>query len=413
MTKKSNAALVDQQSPFRPQAHGDTSLNAPIESITRKRLSPTLALVDPVEPDAVAEEGNGVWGSGDQMRALARTIDQIADCDVTVLIRGESGVGKGLVARALHDRSSRRTAAFVKVNCAALPAELLESELFGHERGAFTGAVASRLGKFELADRGTLLLDEIGELKPSLQAKLLHVLQDGEFTKLGSNKLVQVAVRVLASTNCNLEQMRLSGGFREDLYFRLGAIELTIPPLRERPDEILGLTDLFLAQYSREYGRSFRPLSADLRQLFTLYDWPGNVRELENMIKRIVILQDEDVATREIQQQLRRTLIVQGVETSATARSSGVGSSPERWAGAGARGAAKTHEDASAEETEVPSERQSLVGVAKAAALRAEREVIGQTLGTVHWNRRKAAQMLGVSYKTLLNKMKTCGITQN
>ena len=249
MTKKSNVALDDHHSSFQPEALGGSTLNAVAESgINRKRLSPALTLVDTVEPHAIDHESGCLWGCGDQMRAIARTIDQIADCDVTVLIRGESGVGKGLVARALHDRSSRRTASFVKVNCAALPGELLESELFGHERGAFTGAVRSRIGKFELADRGTLLLDEIGELKPALQAKLLHVLQDGEFTKLGSNKPVQVAVRVVAATNCNLEQMRLSGGFREDLYFRLGAIELTIPPLRERRDDIPELADLFLAQ---------------------------------------------------------------------------------------------------------------------------------------------------------------------
>ena len=239
------------------------------------------------------------------MRSIARTIDQIADSDVTVLLRGESGVGKGLVARALHDRSTRRTAAFVKVNCAALPADLLESELFGHERGAFTGAVSTRIGKFEQADGGTLLLDEIGEMKPALQAKLLHVLQDGEFTKLGSNKHIRTDVRVVAATNCNLEQKRVNGEFREDLYFRLGVIELTVPPLRERRDDIPKLVDSFMARCSRQYGRHVRPLSARIRQLFAEYDWPGNVRELENMIKRIVVLQDEQLVAREIEQKLR------------------------------------------------------------------------------------------------------------
>ena len=185
----------------------------------------------------------------------------MADSDVGVLIRGESGVGKELVSRAIHQRSTRRNRPFVKVNCAALPAELLESELFGHERGAFTGAANTRIGKFEQADTGTLMLDEIGEMKPALQAKLLHVLQDGEFTKLGSNKRIQVDVRVVAATNRDLEKMMLSGEFREDLYYRLKVIELTVPPLRERPDEIPTLIDFFIARYARKYNRTARPLT--------------------------------------------------------------------------------------------------------------------------------------------------------
>ena len=168
------------------------------------------------------------------MRSIATVIEQVADSDVTVLIRGESGVGKELVTRAIHQRSTRRNRPFVKVNCAALPADLLESELFGHERGAFTGAATTRIGKFEQADGGTLMLDEIGEMKPALQAKLLHVLQDAEFTKLGSNKRIEVDVRVVAATNRDLEKMMLSGDFREDLYYRLKVIELTVPSLRER-----------------------------------------------------------------------------------------------------------------------------------------------------------------------------------
>ena len=195
-------------------------------------------------------------------------IEQVADSDVTVLIRGESGVGKELVSRAIHQRSTRRNRPFVKVNCAALPAELLESELFGHERGAFTGAATTRIGKFEQADSGTLMLDEIGEMKPALQAKLLHVLQDAEFTKLGSNKRIQVDVRIVAATNRDLEKMMVSGDFREDLYYRLKVIELTVPALRERRDEIPTLTDFFVARYSRKYNRPARPISDELRQLF-------------------------------------------------------------------------------------------------------------------------------------------------
>ena len=256
----------------------------------------------------------------------------MADSDVGVLIRGESGVGKELVSRAIHQRSTRRNRPFVKVNCAALPAELLESELFGHERGAFTGAANTRIGKFEQADTGTLMLDEIGEMKPALQAKLLHVLQDGEFTKLGSNKRVQVDVRVVAATNRDLEKMMLSGDFREDLYYRLKVIELTVPPLRERPDEIPTLIDFFIARYARKYNRPARPLTEPLRQLFMQYEWPGNIRELENMIKRVVILQDEQLVIREIERNMQRAV--------ASAAAAAAAAQPRRWRDAGRHAAA-------------------------------------------------------------------------
>src|SRR5689334_24012963 len=233
------------------------------------------------------------WSSGKAMQPVMTMVDRVADNDVSVLLRGESGVGKEVIAREIHQRSTRRSRPFVKVNCAALPADLLESELFGHERGAFTGAATTRIGKFEQADGGTLMLDEIGELKPALQAKLLHVLQDAEFTKLGSNKRIEVDVRVVAATNRDLEKMMLSGDFREDLYYRLKVIELIVPPLRERRDEIPTLIDFFIARYARKYNRPARPLSEPLRRLFLQYEWPGNIRELENMIKRVVILQDE------------------------------------------------------------------------------------------------------------------------
>ena len=188
-----------------------------------------------------------------------------------------------------------------------MPAELLESELFGHERGAFTGAATTRIGKFEQADGGTLMLDEIGEMKPALQAKLLHVLQDAEFTKLGSNKRINVDVRVVAATNRDLEKMMVAGEFREDLYYRLKVIELTVPSLRERPDEIPTLTDFFVgALLAQVQPAAARPISDELRQMFATYDWPGNIRELENMIKRVVILQDEQLVVREIQSNMQR-----------------------------------------------------------------------------------------------------------
>src|SRR6186713_391868 len=286
--------------PDDPEGLGEIALDAAIkQAIERSRLVNELTDLRQQLSDDQSEAFIG-WGDSEAMRQVALIIDQVADSDVTVLIRGESGVGKELVARAIHQRSNRKTRPFVKVNCAALPAELLESELFGHEKGAFTGAATTRIGKFEQAHTGTILLDEIGEMKPPLQAKLLHVLQDAEFTKLGSNKKINVDVRVLAATNRDLEQMMVRGDFREDLYYRLKVIEAYVPPLRERRDEIPKLTDFFVVKYSQRYNRPIRSFSDQLRNQFLEYEWPGNVRELENMIKRFVILQDEQLVTREL-----------------------------------------------------------------------------------------------------------------
>jgi len=371
------------------------------------------------------DEDRAVWGNSEKMRGIATVIEQVADSDVGVLIRGESGVGKELVCRAIHQRSTRRNRPFVKVNCAALPAELLESELFGHERGAFTGAANTRIGKFEQADSGTLLLDEIGEMKPALQAKLLHVLQDGEFTKLGSNKRIQVDVRVVAATNRDLEKMMLSGDFREDLYYRLKVIELIVPPLRERRDEIPTLTDFFIARYARKYNRPVRGLSEPLQHMFMQYEWPGNIRELENMIKRVVILQDEQLVVREIERNMQRA-IASGAFAAASA-AAGAGMAIGMPSGFGIPmpplpyppPAPPSEADPSEADEPGPEEASadsggagSLATVAKAAAMKAERAAIEQTLRQVHWNRRKAAQLLGVSYKTLLNKIKECGISR-
>src|SRR5438094_668787 len=303
--------------PDDPEGLGEIALDVAIKNaIEKNRLVSELSELRQQLSD---DEDRAVWGNSEKMRAIATVIEQVADSDVTVLLRGESGVGKELVSRAIHQRSTRRNRPFVKVNCAALPAELLESELFGHERGAFTGAANTRIGKFEQADTGTLMLDEIGEMKPALQAKLLHVLQDGEFTKLGSNKRVQVDVRIVAATNGDLEKMMLSGDFREDLYYRLKVIELTVPPLRERPDEIPTLIDFFIARYARKYNRTARPLSDQLRQLFMQYEWPGNIRELENMIKRVVILQDEQLVIREIERNMQRAAAAPALAAAAAA----------------------------------------------------------------------------------------------
>jgi transcriptional regulator with PAS, ATPase and Fis domain len=292
------------------------------------------------------------------------------------------------------------------VNCAALPAELLESELFGHEKGAFTGAATTRIGKFEQADTGTIFLDEIAEMKAALQAKLLHVLQDGQFTKLGSNKAINVDVRVVAATNRDLESMLMRGEFREDLYYRLKVIEVTVPPLRDRRSEISHLTEFFMDKYARRYNRPPRPLSESLQGLFQSYEWPGNIRELENMIKRIVILQDEQLVIREMTR-VARPMAAYAVASVGAAPGGGVATAEEP-------------EEVEIEEDEpqpiapvaLEPAGSRLADVAKAAALKAERAMIEDTLRQVRWNRRRAAEQLGVSYKTLLNKIKECGISR-
>jgi two-component system response regulator AtoC len=389
--------------PEDPEGLGEIALDVAIKNaIEKNRLVSELSELRQQLSD---DEDRAVWGNSDKMRAIATVVEQLADSDVGVLIRGESGVGKELVSRAIHQRSTRRNRPFVKVNCAALPSELLESELFGHERGAFTGAANTRIGKFEQADTGTLMLDEIGELKPALQAKLLHVLNDGEFTRLGSNTRVQVDVRVVAVTNRDLEKMMLAAEFREDLYYRLKVVELVVPPLRERRDEITALTDFFVARYSRKYNRRPLQLSDALRQLFATYDWPGNVRELENMIKRVIILQDEQLVIREIERNMQR----------ASAAAAPV------IAGAGATstgGVTPVHEtddsdleEAAVEET-LSGGCRTLADIVAEAALKVERAAIESTLRQYHWNRRKTAASLGISYKTLLDKLRKHGISR-
>jgi two-component system response regulator AtoC len=369
------------------------------------------------------EGGQACWSADPAMKPVLTTIDRVADSDVSVLISGESGVGKEVIARELHRRSSRRGQGFVKVSCAALPSELLESELFGHERGAFTGAQASRIGKFEFAHMGTIMLDEIGEMPLLLQAKLLHVLQDREFTRLGSNRAISVDVRVIAATNRDLSQMMRTGQFREDLYYRLQVIEIRVPPLRERRGEILPLVEFFLSQYAARYGRRVVRPSPTLREALVQYAWPGNVRELENVIKRFVILDDEALLLEEISRPIPPAATLPGVSGPGQGQPGSEGDgSPWREgssngpvAGAadppGASTAAATPAAGAAlSDNGRPAAPPTLLEVARRAAQAAEREAIERALDRFRWNRKRAAEHLGVSYKTLLNKMKECGI---
>jgi two-component system response regulator AtoC len=368
------------------------------------------------------EGGQACWSADPAMKPVLTTIDRVADSDVSVLISGESGVGKEVIARELHRRSSRRGQGFVKVSCAALPSELLESELFGHERGAFTGAQASRVGKFEFAHMGTIMLDEIGEMPLLLQAKLLHVLQDREFTRLGSNRPISVDVRVIAATNRDLSQMMRTGQFREDLYYRLQVIEIRVPPLRERRGEILPLVEFFLVQYAARYGRRVVRPSPTLREALVQYAWPGNVRELENVIKRFVILDDEALLLEEISRPIPPPVALPGFigPGQTLAGSEGDGSPPRGGSGNGPMTPAGETAAPGAATVGPPTGgtldngRQAppptLLEVARRAAQAAEREAIERALDRFRWNRKRAAEHLGVSYKTLLNKMKECGI---
>ena len=310
------------------------------------------------------------YGNSEAMKKLRGRVDQVADTDATVLIQGESGAGKGVVASLLHSKSFRREKPFIKLNCAALPSELLEAELFGYEKGAFTGAHRRKPGKFEFADEGTIFLDEIGELTPPLQAKILHVLQDGGFSRLGGERDIHVDVRIISSTNRNLEEAVASGAFRNDLYYRLNVVNLTVPPLRDRLDEIPTLADLFLKKYMAQYNRPNAKLSPKTLAMFQKHQWPGNIRELENFVKRIVILRDEEFVGQEIK--------------------APVEVADPLWSETITYG---------------------LKEVARRAARQAERKAIQQTLRQTQWNRTQAAKLLGISYKALLYKMQECGLS--
>jgi transcriptional regulator with GAF, ATPase, and Fis domain len=248
----------------------------------------------------------GVLGVSPRMKEIARLLELVAPSEATVLLLGETGTGKELVAQAIH-LNSRRQGPFIVVNCAALPETLLESELFGHEKGAFTGATAKKEGRFLLAHQGTLFLDEIGELQPSTQAKILRVLQSRAFEPLGSTRPLKVDVRIIAATNRNLETMVQQGTFRDDLYYRLHVFPITLPPLRERLDDLPLLTDFFLKRFQEKYHCPVKRLSPEALQAFRRYSWPGNIRELENTLERgIILCQGEALTPSDLPPQLQR-----------------------------------------------------------------------------------------------------------
>jgi len=354
------------QKPFNPERLE----NAIKEVLSRPRRLWRQAPAD--DPSPRLQQEIALWRSP-RMREIWEIIQQAARVDVTVQICGETGTGKDLVARAIHHLSQRQARPFVRVNCAALPRELLETEMFGHERGAFTGAHQLKMGKFESADHGTIFLDEIGDLHPALQAKLLHVLQDGEFSRVGGKSTIKVDVRIIAATNQNLEKAVAAGRFRDDLYYRLNVIQITVPPLRERPEEIPLLVNYFAERYAEQFQRQGFSVAPKTMERLVQHSYPGNIRELENIVKRMIVLNDTSI--------------------------SGTMSSPVKRDGDGDGAPGSARADA------LP-----LKQVAREAARAAEREAISKVLEQTGWNRVRAAKLLKISYRALLYKIKDAGL---
>jgi DNA-binding NtrC family response regulator len=316
-------------------------------------------------------------GDSPGMLQIKAVIEQVADSELTVLIRGESGTGKEIVARMLHNLSSRKSGPFAKVNCAAIPRELLEAELFGHEKGAFTGAHKTKPGRFEMANKGTIFLDEIGDMPLELQSKLLQVLEQYEFMRVGGIKTIKVDTRIVCATNRDLEKALKEGTIREDLFYRLNEVTLILPPLRERREDIPLLIEHFLQKYYPIYSKEYRPLSSPTQELLQNFDWPGNVRQLENIIKQIVVREDEITVLENIKG-TTGNLVYMSVPAN-------LYSDPKNFS------------------------LKSRVGKAIAAE---EKTLISDALNKTNWNRRKAAQLLDISYRSLLYKIKEYQIGQ-
>jgi len=320
-----------------------------------------------------------IIGRAPDMEKLYRIIAKAGQSSHPVLILGESGTGKEVLARLIHKLSPRAHRTFLKVNCAAVPADLLESELFGYEAGAFTGATHPKPGKFELCNKGTILLDEIGEMPPLLQAKLLHVLQDQTFSRLGSRTVIKVDVRILAATNIDIPEALATKRLREDLYYRLNAFTLSLPPLRERKEEIPILLKHFMSRMSESYARPPLPLSPPLMEACLRHAWPGNLRELSNFIKRYLVLGDETLAASELQPR------------------------PDGGGGAHSEGVTRSSGNSGG----------GLKSLSRNAKDEAEAEAIARALEDTNWNRKQAAAQLKISYKALLYKIRQYGIAQS
>jgi two-component system response regulator AtoC len=341
-------------------------------------------------PAAISKEDEpippiiGAWS-----QKLDLLLQRIGTSDVPVLLQGETGVGKEVLARKLHAKSMRANYPFLKLNCAALPSELVESELFGYERGAFTGAFKNTPGKFEMANHGTILLDEIGDMDFKLQAKLLQVVQDHEFLRLGAKETVKVDVRVMAATHCNLEQAIVEGRFREDLYYRLNIIDIQIPPLRERRDEILPLADFFL----RTHATPDKPalgLTPRLRDALLDHDWSGNIRELENVMRKYLVLRNAEVVAEDLARRAQKRNLA--LRTSSSKIQAPVAALEDKIT------------------NEAPPAQPSVLKGVNNAHRAAEAEVIIAALNSALWNRKQAAALLKIDYKALLYKMKKLGI---
>jgi transcriptional regulator with GAF, ATPase, and Fis domain len=321
-----------------------------------------------------------IVGEHAAIREISQQIQKVSATDSTVLLLGESGTGKELFARAVHHLSPRREQPFVALNCAAIPEGLVENELFGHERGAFTGAGARKVGKLDLAHRGTLFLDEIGELPLAIQAKLLRVLEERRFDRVGGTQMVEVDVRIVVATNRNLKKLAEEKLFREDLYFRISAVPMTIPPLRERGNDVLMLAGHFLEKFSREFKKPGLELSKEARERLLHYRWPGNVRELQNTMERAVILTDG------------LSITADGLQLPATKPDMHQlpgGMLPEQFSWEG-----------------------SLEEVTGRAVSHIERVLLESTLRECKWNKTRASEKLGVSPKTLLAKLRSAGLEE-
>src|SRR5947207_5372738 len=327
-------------------------------------------LVQPIgemPPEAI------VFGRTEGMNAVRDRLNKLAGANVPVLIQGESGTGKDIIARMIHAASPWRSGPWVKVNCPAIPGTLLESELFGYEKGAFTGAYGVKPGRVEMAHRGTLFLDEISELDMSLQSKLLQLLQDGQFCRIGAQEDKKVEVRVVCATNRKLEDEIENGTFRQDLFYRINVVNLYMPPLRERRSDIDGLVSYFLEFYNRKYNCKAKPLSPELMEVLQKYHWPGNIRELENLVKRYVILGSEEVISNDLQPRENDFL-------------------------------------ASDINLDGPI---SLKKLTRQATRALERKIILKVLHNHHWNRKQAAKTLNISYRALLYKIRDAGLPPN